>query len=100
MADKNPYLKPTLTEKNPNGCIVERDFYVFRERYLYDEALKSSDGWEQYDTRQDAPYFGGWVNKATRQIMTFAEGDETLVTAPDQASFNAEYADMVAYTIR
>jgi hypothetical protein len=29
--------------------------------------------------------------------MTYSHPDETLVTAPDQASFDAEYADMVAF---
>jgi hypothetical protein len=41
------------------------------------------------------------VNRVTRQIITFAEGDEVLITAPYQENFDAELADMqVVYAIR
>jgi hypothetical protein len=49
---------------------------------------------EQYDTNQDACYFGVWVNKKTLQIRTYAEGDITLVTCPDAEHFNAEIKSM------
>ena len=85
------------TELNHNGCTIKRNLYCYRERYYYDERLAQSDGWKQFDTWQDAPYFGVWVNSATRQIMTFAEGDETLVTAPDESAFDAELSDCVEF---
>ena len=93
-----PWPKPKGSEKSPNGCTIERDLHFpLRERYYYDDNLKFSDGWDRYYTCWDAQYFGVWINETTRQIMTYSHPDETLVTAPDQASFDAEYADMVAF---
>jgi hypothetical protein len=79
------------TETNRNGCRIVREFYLHRERYHYDAALK---GWKQYDTPQDASYFGVWTDRDSLQTLTFAEGDVTRVTAPNQAAFDAELADM------
>jgi hypothetical protein len=73
---------------NKLGNTVETDFYPMRERYYYDEKLGA--GWYQYDTDQDACYFGVWVNATTRQVMTWAEGDESLTTCPTVESFQAE----------
>ena len=52
------------------------------------------DGWKQYDTGEDASYFGVWVNEDKRLTLTYAEGDVTLVIAPTQTSFDAEIAHM------
>jgi hypothetical protein len=65
------------------------------ERYEFDfERCKASDGWTQYDTDQDAWYFGVWVHEAERLTFTYAEGDITLVECPTEESFRAELADM------
>jgi hypothetical protein len=88
----------TEPEINKNGARVERAFYMGRERYMYDFQLcRSDDGWKQYDTDQDAWYFGVWVHKEDRVIVTYAEGDETTVTCPTQESFDKELADMNAF---
>ena len=78
-------------ETNKNGCTITRSFNCYRERYYYDERL---NGFDQYDTDQDAPYFGIWVNRETLETVTFAEGDTTKVHAPNQSAFDAELADM------
>jgi len=78
-------------ETNKNGCTIERSFNCYRERYYYDNKLQ---GFDQYDTSQDAPYFGVWVNSELLQIVTFAEGDTTKVTAPNKSAFDAELSDM------
>jgi len=87
-------------ETNRNGSVVKRAFVHDGDRYKYDFGDRLPDGgcgWIQYDTRQDAWYFGVWVNPETRQIMTYAEGDETLVTAPTEEAFQAELADMAEF---
>ena len=53
----------------------------------------NSEGWEQYDTDQDAPYFGVWVNRTKFLTLTYAEGDWTLVVCPDIEHYNAEIGD-------
>lgn len=81
-------------EKNARGNRIKRTF-LSTERYRWDfnEPFRS-DGWEQYDTSQDAWYFGVWVNKKRLKILTYAEGDITMVTCPDAAHFNAEIKNM------
>ncbi len=61
-------------------------------RYYYDwEALP---GWRQYDTTQDAAYFGVWVDVPGRRTFTYCEGDRALVICPTVESFKLELADM------
>jgi hypothetical protein len=81
-------------ETNSRGNQVERSFLpTERYRWDFDEKLTAA-GWEQYDTDQDAWYFGVWLNKKTLQIRTYAEGDITLTTCPDAEHFNAEIKAM------
>ena len=69
-----------------------------RDRYAYDfEICKHSDGWRQYDTKEDASYFGIWVHERRREIVTFAEGDESRVTCPTVEGFRAELASMAKF---
>lgn len=80
-------------EINERGNGVDRSFYVFRERDYYDYKLLL-EGWHHYGTTQDAPYFGIWVHVEDRQIITFAEGDETHVTCLTEECFLAELKNM------
>lgn len=67
-------------------------------RYAYDFGpFVSGSGWEQYDTRNDASYWGCWVNLQKRQIFTYCEGDRTLVVCDDDDHLRAELADMEAF---
>ena len=76
------------------GNTVERAFWS-GERYAFDfERCTAARGWKQYDTSQDAPYFGVWVNLKQRQVFTYCEGDLSLVTCPDDEHLRAELADM------
>ena len=85
-------------ETNKRGNIIERDFHSMRERYKYDfELCPADDGWIQYDTDQDAWYFGVWVNRERREIVTFAEGDETRVKCLSEESYRAELSDMAEF---
>jgi hypothetical protein len=85
-------------ETNCRGNFIERGFRENCERYVFDfEELLPKDGWEQFDTKQDAWYFGVWVNKKTMQTFTYAEGDTTKVTCPTLESFKAELEDMVKF---
>jgi hypothetical protein len=64
------------------------------DRYYFDQACPPKDGWIQYDTSQDAWYFGSWVNVKERKTVTYCEGDIYIVTCPTIESFKAELADM------
>lgn len=90
---------PQHSHVNAQGCQVFRDDNAKQKlmewgyplmggsRYPFDENLK---GWEQFDTDQDAPYYGIWTSVDRMAVVHYTEGDVTLVVAPDEASFKAE----------
>ena len=83
---------------NDLGSTLRRTFHPMTERYAFDGChCRPGDGWEQYDTDQDASYFGVWVRLATRETVTYAEGDITHVQAPDVETFRAELAAMAEF---
>ena len=68
------------------------------ERYIIDFADDfTTEGWLQFDTDQDAEYFGVWVNPSTLQTLTYAEGDWTLVCCQDVEHYNAEVRDAINF---
>lgn len=87
----------TENETDEHGNAVTRRF-VDGDRYAYDfRHCSAADGWQQYDTDQDAWYFGVWVHVKRREIVTYAEGDETRVTCPNDDALRAELARMAAF---
>ena len=58
------------------------------DRYKYDFRLCTpKDGWAQLDTRQDASYYGNWINPITLKLFSYCEGDTTLTECEDEADF-------------
>ena len=85
------------TRVNERGNTVTTEFCP-ADRYLYDFRVCTSDkGWKQYDTDQDAPYFGIWVHVEKRVVFSYVEGDCTTVECPTQESFVAELASMAEF---
>lgn len=69
-----------------------------RDRYVVDFAEDfTSGGWQQFDTDQDAWYFGVWVNPRTFQTLSYAEGDWHLVQCDGPAAYNREIQSMIDY---
>lgn len=60
-----------------SGGEQRRRAHIDEERYCIDFGLLS-DGWEQFDTEQDAPYFGVWTHGGLLEVLTCCEGDWTL----------------------
>ncbi len=85
-------------EINERGNTIERGFELYSDRYKYDFRICTAEkGWKQYDTAQDASYFGIWVNVQERKIFTYAEGDTTLITCPTIESLRAELESMAKF---
>ena len=91
---------------NGNGNVVlydkgdAPDDQVYRERgrSYYDWKLCSADaGWQQYDTSQDFAYFGVWVHLEHRCIVTYAEGDRTVVYCSSRDHLVRELADLAKF---
>lgn len=84
-------------EINKRGNQIKRGF-DHTDRYKFDFGMCSHDkGWVQYDTDQDAWYFGVWVHPEKRLIFTYAEGDTSLVTCPTIESYKAELKSMAEF---
>jgi hypothetical protein len=66
----------------------------FMDRCAFDLRHCPGPDWRQYDTEQDAWYFGVWVHVSNRWIVTYAEGDLCLVRCADDAAFAAKLAAM------
>lgn len=80
---------------NERGNKVTDRFIVDGDRYAFDfDICTSEKGWKQYDTDQDAWYFGVWVHLEKRQVITYAEGDHIVVDCPTVESFKAELDHM------
>src|SRR5438132_508470 len=83
---------------NDGGDKQIRRAFLPSERYGVDFAEDfKAEGWEQFDTDQDAHYFGVWVNRGRLQTLTYAEGDWTLVTCSDREHYNAEISDAIKF---
>lgn len=79
---------------NERGNLVIRKHSIYEDRYTYDFKICTPDkGWEQFDTDQDAWYFGVWVNRERLMTVTYAEGDEVVVLCKDAEHYNAELKD-------
>ncbi len=69
---------------------IKRDFSP-ADRYLYDfKILTIEKGWAQLDTRQDASYYGTWINPANRSIFCYCEGDLILTQCDSDSELLAE----------
>lgn len=84
-------------ESNQHGNTVRRKF-MSSSRYVVDFAEDFLlEGWQQFDTDQDAAYFGFWVNSSRRETLIYAEGDWTLVSCPTWDSYVAEIRSAVQH---
>lgn len=82
---------------NEHGNWVHR-WHDDADRYRYDFKLCTTErGWRQYDTVQDAWYFGVWVHPEERLIVTYAEGDVSKVSCPTPESYHAELHAMAEF---
>ncbi len=70
------------------------------ERYIIDCAQdRNTDEWKQFDTWQDAPYFGVWTSRKLLCTLTYAEGDWSLVKCNNEAAFDMELNEIVDFYI-
>lgn len=91
------WLQDQPLETNRQGHPMHRGFRS-SERYVVDFAEDFAElGWQQFDTDQDASYFGVWVNPKTYQVMTYAEGDWSLDECGSPGHYNREIRAMIDF---
>lgn len=79
--------------RNERGNLVF-DSFASINRYFFDTRLK---GFEQFDTEQDAWYFGVWVSAEHLCTVTYCEGDITVVICEDKDHYNAEIQSYIDF---
>lgn len=85
---KNANHKDNRTD--PDGKLIFHHF-LSADRYAVDFADdRVREGWQQFDTDQDAWYFGLWVNPKRLATLCYAEGDWTLCEFSTVEIYNAE----------
>jgi hypothetical protein len=57
----------------------------------------NSKGWAQLDTKQDASYYGNWINPITRELFSYCEGDTTHTVCTDDADFIAAARECIEW---
>ncbi len=66
------------------------------DRYHFDfKTCQPSKGWAQLDTKQDASYFGTWVNPITLELVSYCEGDVTHIKCETEAEFKCELTNLI-----
>ena len=90
-------LKQEPSRINERGNAVYQ-WFGSEDRYVVDFAPdRVAEGWEQFDTEQDAWYFGMWVNWAKLLTLTYCEGDWYLVVCPDREHYLAEIEHAIGF---
>jgi hypothetical protein len=64
---------------------------------VYNAEESDRPGWQYIDGWIDGPYRVVWVSFEYRATFTYCEGDLTLVTCDDEATFRKELADAERY---
>jgi len=83
--------------ENDSGNAIY-DYFMHTERYRWDfDQDFRADGWEQFDTDQDAHCFGIWVNRKMLAVFSYAEGDLHLSLAPNKEQFLDEIRSMLNF---
>jgi hypothetical protein len=79
---------------NPMNCWFTTD----GERYSMDFSYCGNRAdWYQWDSKQDAWYYGQWVNPVTKQILSYIEGDISLISCQTPDQYRAELDAMTQF---
>jgi len=81
------------TREREDGTKLDDYFTMEGSRYTFDGMLCGVDDWEQFDTGEDAHYFGVWYSMENKMTVTYAEGD--LCVAYNIPDMEVEYKKMV-----
>ena len=73
-----------------------QSFFCDDERYSFDflPGIFKQSGWYQFDTQQDAPYYGTWVNPRLQAVILYCEGDINVIDCETPEAYRAEIKSM------
>ena len=91
------YGYPTRGTSKDGSHFVQL-FHPNWDRYKTEECLRQVwKGWQQWDTDQDAWYYGVWVNFSRRMIVNYCEGDLYITISLDDVAYKAEIQRLRAF---
>ena len=68
------------------------------DRYTFDFNMCSyKKGFAQIDTNEDFAYFGNWVNFKSLELITYCEGDLTIVKCENIEEFKQQLLKLVSW---
>jgi hypothetical protein len=91
-------FSPSPSGTTSHGSRLAWLFHCDSSRYRVEAVVcPSSDGWIQFDTDQDAWYYGVWVNPSLKSIVTYAEGDLHITTSQTNEQWNEEVDSLLEF---
>lgn len=80
------------------GNRLEEYFKCNGERYAMDfQECHMRGDWYQFDTDQDASYYGHWCNPVLGLVLSYIEGDIYLIHCKTNAAYRAELDAMESW---
>ena len=68
------------------------------DRYTFDYGICNyKKGFAQIDTTEDASYFGNWINFKNMELLTYCEGDLTVIKCDDVEEFKQQLLKVVSW---
>ena len=65
-------------------------------RYIFDNDICNfKKGFAQIDTTDDASYFGNWVNFKSLELISYCEGDLTIIKCENIEEFKKQLSKVV-----
>ena len=97
ISEIDSLFKAAKMKKNHEGNATWETFLQDGDRYRFDWLLHDKDYWDQFDTDSDAWYFGVWLNKSSRLILTYAEGDLSITQCRTDKAYDEELATLCSF---
>lgn len=79
------------------ALVVQKSLRPCTDRYEFDFRCSYENGFAQFDTKQDASYFGTWVSPLERKIVSYCEGDLTIQRYDEDEEFIAALRELVRW---
>ena len=68
------------------------------DRYIFDwNYCNFKKGFAQIDTTEDASYFGNWINFKSLELITYCEGDLTVIKCENIEEFKNQLLKVVSW---
>ena len=88
-------ILPYRRTEHRDGSTLYGWTMLMTDRYVFDEGLCTD--WRTLSTKQDASYYGVWINPITMETLSFCEGDVTLVVCKSREAYEEEVYKTVEF---